>query len=76
MTRSVIFDCDGVLVDTERISNTVLAGLLTDAGLPTTYEQCLEAYRGRTLTSVMQLAGARHGAPLPADIPERYYAAV
>ena len=76
MTRSVIFDCDGVLVDTEEISNRVVAALLTEAGLPTTYEQCLRDYRGRSMASVMALAGERNGAPLPADIPERYYAAV
>jgi HAD superfamily hydrolase (TIGR01509 family) len=74
VTEAVIFDCDGVLVDTELISNTVLAALLTQAGLPTTLEQCLRDYRGRSITSVMELAVARHGAPLPADIPERYYA--
>ncbi|MEA2154650.1 MAG: hypothetical protein QOE11_790 [Solirubrobacteraceae bacterium] len=76
MTRSVIFDCDGVLVDTELISNTVLAGLLTDAGLPTTFEQCMDIYRGRSMTSVMVLAAERHGAPLPSDVPDRYYAAI
>ena len=70
----MIFDCDGVLVDSELVSNTVLAGLLTQAGLPTTLEQCLRDYRGRSLTSVMQLATARHGAALPDDIPDRYYA--
>lgn len=70
----MIFDCDGVLVDTELISNTVLAALLTSAGLPTTLELCLRDYRGRSLPSVMELAERRHGAPLPADIPERYYA--
>lgn len=73
MTEAVIFDCDGVLVDTELISNTVLAGLLSEAGLPTTLELCLRDYRGRSLTSVMALAERRHGAALPADIPERYY---
>jgi HAD superfamily hydrolase (TIGR01509 family) len=75
VTEAVIFDCDGVLVDTELVSNTVLAGLLTEAGLPTTLELCLRDYRGRSLHSVMELAERRHGAPLPADIPERYYAA-
>ena len=73
MTRAVIFDCDGVLVDTELISNTVLAGLLTRAGLPTTLEQCLREYRGRSMQSVMELATQRHGAALPEGIPERYY---
>jgi HAD superfamily hydrolase (TIGR01509 family) len=76
MTRSVIFDCDGVLVDTETISNRVVARLLTEAGLPTTFEQCLDSYRGRSMASVMELATERHGGPLPADIPDRYYAAV
>ena len=70
----MIFDCDGVLVDTELISNTVLAGLLTHAGLPTTLADCLRDYRGRSMASVMELAAARHGAPLPAQIAQRYYA--
>ena len=75
MTRAVIFDCDGVLVDSELISNTVLAGLLTRAGLPTTLEYCLREYRGRSMQSVMELAQRRHGAPLPDDdLTARYYA--
>jgi HAD superfamily hydrolase (TIGR01509 family) len=73
VTRTVIFDCDGVLVDTEVISNTVLAGLLTGAGLPTTFEDCMRDYRGRSMTSVLELAAERHGAPLPGDITARYY---
>lgn len=73
VTEAVIFDCDGVLVDTELISNTVLAELLTHAGLPTTFEECLRDYRGRSMQSVMELAVRRHGRPLPEDLPERYY---
>jgi HAD superfamily hydrolase (TIGR01509 family) len=76
MIRSVIFDCDGVLVDTEHISNRVLAGLLTEAGLPTTFEDCMRDYRGRAMPSVLALATERLGAPLPADLPDRYYAEV
>ncbi len=76
MTRAVIFDCDGVLVDTEHISNTVLAGLLTGAGLETTLEFCMREYRGRSIESVMVLAAERHGGPLPGDLPDRYYADV
>jgi HAD superfamily hydrolase (TIGR01509 family) len=73
VTRAVIFDCDGVLVDTELISNTVLAGLLSEAGLATTLEDCLRDYRGRSMRSVLELATERHGAPLPGDITRRYY---
>ena len=73
MTRAVIFDCDGVLVDSELISNTVLAGLLTQAGLPTTLEECLRDYRGRSMASVLELARGRHGTDLPGDLDGRYY---
>ena len=34
----IIFDCDGVLVDSEPIANRVLAELLTEAGIPTSTE--------------------------------------
>jgi HAD superfamily hydrolase (TIGR01509 family) len=76
VTRAVIFDCDGVLVDTELISNTVLAQLLTEAGLPTTFEDCMRDFRGRSMTSVVAIAQRRAGAPLPFDVAERYYAEV
>jgi HAD superfamily hydrolase (TIGR01509 family) len=76
VTRSVIFDCDGVLVDTEIISNTVLAGLLTDAGLPTTFEDCMRDFRGRSIASVMAIAERRYGGPIPGDVAARYYAEV
>jgi HAD superfamily hydrolase (TIGR01509 family) len=76
MIRSVIFDCDGVLVDTEPIANRVLAGLLTEAGLPTTVEDSMRDYKGRAMRSVLALATERLGASLPPDIADRYYAEV
>jgi HAD superfamily hydrolase (TIGR01509 family) len=76
MIGSVIFDCDGVLVDTEHISNRVLADLLSEAGLPTTFEHCMRDYRGRAMESVLALATQRLGGPLPADLSDRYYAQV
>jgi HAD superfamily hydrolase (TIGR01509 family) len=76
VTRSVIFDCDGVLVDTELVSNSVLAALLTEAGLPTTLEGCMREFRGRSLASCLAIAEERLGAPMPFDVAARYYAAV
>jgi len=76
VTRSVIFDCDGVLVDTEEIANRVLAALLTEAGLQTTFDDCMRDYRGRAMASVLATASERLGAPLPFDVADRYYAEV
>ncbi len=42
----VIFDNDGVLVDSEPISNKLLAGYLTELGHPTSYEDSLRDYMG------------------------------
>ncbi len=64
----VIFDCDGVLVDSEPISNTVLAASLTAAGLPTTPEQALHEYKGRLLSDVGARAEQLLGHPLPAGL--------
>jgi phosphoglycolate phosphatase-like HAD superfamily hydrolase len=52
MHELVIFDCDGVLVDSEVISNEVLARTLTREGLPTTLSQARRDYPGLLLTVV------------------------
>jgi HAD superfamily hydrolase (TIGR01509 family) len=68
----VIFDCDGVLVDSERISNGVLARLLSDEGLPTTLAQARRDYQGLLLSEVLDSAEAKLGRPLPAGWLARY----
>jgi HAD superfamily hydrolase (TIGR01509 family) len=70
--RLVIFDCDGVLVDSERISNDVLARRLTDAGLPTTMAQARRECQGRMLREVQELAEARLGRSLGPDWLAQY----
>ncbi len=61
----VIFDCDGVLVDSEVISNDVLARELTAAGLPTTLQEARREYQGMLLREVLLKAEAGLGRPLP-----------
>jgi HAD superfamily hydrolase (TIGR01509 family) len=68
----VIFDCDGVLVDSEPISNAVLAASLTAAGVPTTAEEALREYKGRLLTEVAQRAGELLGEDLADDFIAAY----
>ena len=40
----IIFDCDGILVDSEPIANHVLTLLLNEIGLEISYEQSLELF--------------------------------
>jgi HAD superfamily hydrolase (TIGR01509 family) len=70
--RAVIFDCDGVLVDSEQISNRVLAGLLTEIGLPMTPEESVEAFMGRSWKTVEAYAADTRGEPLPDGFRARY----
>jgi HAD superfamily hydrolase (TIGR01509 family) len=70
----VIFDCDGVLVDSERLANRVLAALLTEIGLPTSVEQSITSYMGRSMPACLELIESRLGTPVPAGFVETYYA--
>ena len=53
----VIFDCDGVLVDSEPISNGVLAQMLTEQGMSTTMAEAKATYQGMLLQEVLATIG-------------------
>lgn len=65
MHELVIFDCDGVLVDSEVISNEVLARMLTREGLPTTLGEARRDYQGLLLADIRGRAEAKLGRSLP-----------
>ncbi len=68
----VIFDCDGVLVDSEPISNRVLARMLSAEGLPRTLAQARGDYQGLLLVDVLRHAEDRLGRSLPDGWLEAY----
>ncbi|WP_030763420.1 HAD family phosphatase [Streptomyces griseus] len=72
----VIFDNDGVLVDSEPLSNRLLAGYLTELGHPTTYEDSLRDYMGAAMHRVHDLVRERSGQRLPEDFDEAFHARV
>jgi HAD superfamily hydrolase (TIGR01509 family) len=72
----VIFDNDGVLVDSEPISNRLLADYLTELGHPTSYEDSVRDYMGSALHRVHDLVLARTGQRLPDDFDEVFHARV
>ena len=72
MIELVIFDCDGTLVDTEYLSNVVLARCLTEIGLPTSTEESLATYKGRFVEDILAEVRGRLGRPLPDDFWASY----
>jgi HAD superfamily hydrolase (TIGR01509 family) len=71
----VIFDCDGVIVDTERAANNVLCRWLTEAGYPVTYEDCRKRFAGRSMTSVQAEIEAE-GHALGFHLMDRWYSSL
>jgi len=68
----VIFDCDGVLVDSEAISCGVLASMLSAEGLATSLAQSRREYQGLRLDEVLASVEGKLGRPLPEDWLARY----
>ncbi|MGV9315480.1 HAD family hydrolase [Streptomyces sp. NPDC003691] len=66
----VIFDNDGVLVDSEPVANAILAEYLTELGHPTSYEDSLRDYMGAAVHRVHDLVMERTGQRLPEDFDE------
>jgi HAD superfamily hydrolase (TIGR01509 family) len=69
----VVFDNDGVLVDSEPISNRELAGYLTELGHPTTYEESIRDYMGAALHRVHDVVLERSGQRLPVDFDDMFH---
>jgi HAD superfamily hydrolase (TIGR01509 family) len=67
----LIFDCDGVLVDSEVLSCQVDADLLTSLGMPYTADEIARQFVGVSLKDMIVRIEAEHGRPLPADFGER-----
>ncbi|MEU5124416.1 HAD family hydrolase [Streptomyces asoensis] len=69
----VIFDNDGVLVDSEPISNRLLAAYLTELGHPTSYEDSIRDYMGSAMHRIHDLVQERTGQRLPADFDDTFH---
>ncbi|MFI5976848.1 HAD family hydrolase [Streptomyces sp. NPDC051452] len=72
----IIFDNDGVLVDSEPISNRLLAASLTELGHPTTYEESIRDYMGSAMHRIHDLVFERTGRRLPDDFDDVFHARV
>ena len=69
---AVLFDCDGVIVDSETPTTLLLIEDLARHGLVLTAEELESSYMGGTIETVAQRVRAG-GTPLPADWTPRFY---
>ncbi|MDX8438013.1 HAD family hydrolase [Mesorhizobium australafricanum] len=67
----VIFDCDGVLVDSEIIAARVEADLLTSAGFEISAEELAETYAGLTFKDIMLRVEEKSQIPFQASLIDR-----
>jgi HAD superfamily hydrolase (TIGR01509 family) len=71
----VIFDCDGVLVDSEPIANASFSRALRTVGLDWTVEETMRRLMGRSVKSCVEICEAELGCKLPDGFVEKLQAA-
>jgi len=67
---AIIFDFDGVLLESELELNRLTAELLTNLGAPTTLEEALQYFTGLTGPDLMKVIENRLGGPVPTSFNE------
>lgn len=65
--EAVLFDCDGVLVDSERITNGVLRDMLAELGWQLSPQECMRIFLGKAVKDERALIEANTGQPLTED---------
>lgn len=64
---TVIFDCDGVLVDTERLCHTVLQQMLAEYGKNLSLQETLDYFMGTSKEKCLSVLAELTGRPVPQD---------
>ena len=62
--EAILFDCDGVLVDSELITNRVLHGMLNESGWVLSEDDCMRIFIGKTVRSETARIETETGQPL------------
>ena len=68
----VIFDCDGVLIDSELLTIDVEVALLAEAGIAITTDEIVERYVGISMKAMIANLEARFGCSLGDDFAARH----
>ena len=62
----VLFDCDSVLVDSKRLSHSVLRKMIAEHGVKLTLEHTLEHFMGTSTEKGLEILASLIGQPGPA----------
>ena len=72
--EAILFDCDGVLVDSEAITCGVLCDMFEEQGWRMTLAECMQRFVGHTVKSQRTVIEAHTGVPLTDTWLEQFYA--
>jgi HAD superfamily hydrolase (TIGR01509 family) len=72
MFQAIIFDFDGVIADSEVLSNTTLAEIVTELGVPTTLDDAYRNYMGKRFHEVIAAIEQALGRSLPVGFADDY----
>src|ERR1700730_19408373 len=70
----VIFDCDGVLADSESITNQIFSDMLKELGIFLSAEDMFERFVGRSMPQCLEVLEALLGRRIPDEFVQDYYA--
>ncbi|PSU33738.1 6-phosphogluconate phosphatase [Photobacterium lutimaris] len=71
--RCVIFDCDGTLVDSERLCNQALVNIFSRLGGQLSLDECIEHFQGGKIVDILAETRRRTGVTVSIDTLEPMY---
>jgi HAD superfamily hydrolase (TIGR01509 family) len=71
--QAVLFDCDGVLVDSEAITCGVLRDMFEEQGWRMSLQECMQRFVGHTVKSQRALIEANTGVPLTDEWLQQFF---
>ncbi len=70
--KCIIFDCDGVLVDSEAIGTSVFLDLAKTLGVTMTLHEGLTCFKGKSLQACIDIVAELSGKPIPETFENEY----
>ncbi len=72
MKKLIIFDCDGVLVDSEKIANQVFVDCLADCQVSMSVAEAIRLFKGQKVSHCLSIIEGLTGSKLPSDFETNF----